>query len=161
MYRRDGTGRVSAVAKDFKDLTAGAAALGPDRALYLADATDIVRVEADGKATVVAKEFVAPFGLTVDARGTVYVVDAGTHSVYRVEKGGKKVRLAGSGKVGHKDAQGEEAEFSYPTGVVVDTQGNLYVKESGRQDNNPWMVIRKITPEGKVTTLAKIRRSGA
>jgi sugar lactone lactonase YvrE len=147
------------VARDFKNLTAGAAALGPDKALYLADATDIVRVKADGKRSVVAGGFVAPFGIAVDARGTVFVADTGTHSVYRIEKRGKKTRLAGSGKVGRKDARGEKAEFSHPTGIVVDARGNLYIKESGRQENSPWMHIRKLAPDGHVSTLARIRRS--
>jgi hypothetical protein len=51
-------------------LSAGAAALGPGKALYLADATDIVRVEADGTVTVVGKQFAAPFGVAADAGGT-------------------------------------------------------------------------------------------
>jgi sugar lactone lactonase YvrE len=160
VYRRDRHGRLSRVAADFKDLKAGAAALGPDRTLYLADATAIVRVGTDARPVVVADGFVAPFGVAVDGHGTVYVVDAGAHRVYRVEKPGKKVPVAGSGKAGHRDGQGLEAEFAHPSGIVLDAQGNLYVKESGRQENSPWMHIRKITPEGKVSTLVKIRRPG-
>lgn len=53
--------------------------------------------------------------------------------------------LAGS-TAGSADANGANAQFSGPSGVVVDPSGNLYVSDM----NNPR--IRKIT--GSVSTLA-------
>jgi sugar lactone lactonase YvrE len=49
---------------------------------------------------------------------------------------------------GFLDATGTAARFYYPTAITVDTHGTFYVADSG---NN---VIRKITPNGVVTTLA-------
>ena len=56
-----------------------------------------------------------------------------------------------AGKVGfggYIDAQGTEAEFQAPAGIAVGATGNIFVADQGNS------VIRKITPEGKVTTLA-------
>jgi sugar lactone lactonase YvrE len=57
--------------------------------------------------------------------------------------------LAGSiGGVGYADGVGEFAAFYYPQGVVKDHAGNLYVSDSYN------LVIRKITPQGVVSTFA-------
>lgn len=56
--------------------------------------------------------------------------------------------FAGYGIAGYVDAQGQLAEFSNPSQIVSDTASNLYVWDSGNAR------IRKITPDGTVTTLA-------
>jgi len=62
--------------------------------------------------------------------------------------------LAGSGSSGSTNATGTSASFNKPQGVVVDANGNVYVSEySGNK-------IRKITPEGVVTTFAGSSSSG-
>ena len=56
--------------------------------------------------------------------------------------------LAGTPRSGSTDGKGAIAGFRVPNGVAVDNAGNLYVADSG---NN---TIRKITPDGVVSTLA-------
>jgi sugar lactone lactonase YvrE len=61
--------------------------------------------------------------------------------------------LAGSGDSGYDnggyaDGTGAEARFNYPAGVAVDGKGNVYVGDSNNHR------IRKISPEGVVSTLA-------
>lgn len=56
--------------------------------------------------------------------------------------------FAGSGTQGKVDGQGNAASFSTITDITIDSQGNLYISDSG---NN---VIRKITPSGVVSTFA-------
>lgn len=62
--------------------------------------------------------------------------------------------FAGSGAQGYKDGSGKDASFYYPTGVAFDNGGNLIVSEEGNDD------IRKITPDGVVTTIAGNRIQG-
>ncbi|WP_229423800.1 NHL repeat-containing protein [Massilia frigida] len=54
-----------------------------------------------------------------------------------------------SGSAGWADGAAAQARFSDPFGLVIDRDGNVYVADAG--DNNR---IRKITPEGVVSTLA-------
>ena len=57
--------------------------------------------------------------------------------------------LAGTtGGPGYFDATGPAARFYYPEGIAVDGSGTIYVADSGNA------VIRRISPEGVVTTLA-------
>jgi sugar lactone lactonase YvrE len=57
--------------------------------------------------------------------------------------------LAGSGASGaYADGKGELSAFSQPSGMAVDGSGNVFVADLGNH------CIRKITPEGVVTTLA-------
>ena len=57
--------------------------------------------------------------------------------------------LAGSDTAGHHDdATGTAARFDHPSGVAVDSSGNVYVADFKNHR------IRKITSEGVVTTLA-------
>ena len=57
--------------------------------------------------------------------------------------------LAGdAGAEGTMDGAGANARFRTPRGIAIDRDGNLYVADAGN------FVIRKITPEGVVTTVA-------
>jgi hypothetical protein len=56
--------------------------------------------------------------------------------------------FAGYGIAGYVDGQGQLTEFYNPAQIVSDTASNLYVWDSGNSR------IRKITPDGTVTTFA-------
>ncbi len=96
-----------------------------------------------------AARFDYPIGLAVDSNGNVYVADSYNNTIRKVTPQGVVTTLAGvAGYYGTNDGTASEALFDYPKGVAVDSADNVYVADSG---NN---TIRKITPQGVVTTLA-------
>ncbi|MEW6561064.1 MAG: hypothetical protein AB1412_12830 [Pseudomonadota bacterium] len=102
---------------------------------------------ADGKGG--AARFNHPVGLGVNAQGVVYVADAYNSTVRRISASGVVSTLAGSpGSTGWRDGQGAQARFNTPVGLTLDAHGNVFVSE---YFNN---VIRRITPDGKVSTFA-------
>jgi len=88
-----------------------------------------------------------PAGLAADKAGNVYVADANNHAIRKISPSGEVATLAGNGVLGHRDGPGGEALFHYPTDVAVDDEGNVYVADTLNH------AIRKITPQGEVTTL--------
>ncbi len=62
-------------------------------------------------------------------------------------------RLAGLSLTGSTDGTGDAAQFAFPQAVAVDTAGNVYVADTSNH------TIRKITPEGAVSTLAGLAGS--
>lgn len=90
-----------------------------------------------------------PFGVAVDNSDNVYVSDTGNNTIRKITPDGVVTTLAGlAGHAGNADGSGSEARLSNPQGLAADGAGNIYVADTG---NN---LIRKITPAGKVTTLA-------
>jgi sugar lactone lactonase YvrE len=90
--------------------------------------------------------FTALAGVAVDDRGTVYVSDG--HAIRRISVDGLVTTLAGrASEWGDADGSGTAARFNSPQGLATDAAGNVYVADRDNQ------AIRKITPDGVVTTL--------
>lgn len=77
------------------------------------------------------------------------VADSG-NNVIRLIKNANVYTYSGMKAGGYLDGVREGAEFSSPSGLAADTKGNVYVADTGNQ------VIRMISKEGKVTTVAGV-----
>jgi sugar lactone lactonase YvrE len=100
---------------------------------------------ADGKGS--DARFNNPQGLALDGSGNIYVGDKDNDTIRKITPDGVVTTLAGSaGNSGSTDGVGDEARFSYPQDLALDGSGNIYVTSGN--------TIRKITPDGTVTTLA-------
>lgn len=136
--------------------------------IYVADTRNhkIRKITSDGEVSTLAgsikgfgddtgdkARFDSPVGIAVDAEGTLYVADAGNHRIRKITPDGTVSTLAGSTQ-GFEEGTGANAQFSSPHGVVVDTQGSIYVADT---DNH---IIRKITEDGMVSTLAGSTQGG-
>jgi secreted PhoX family phosphatase len=93
--------------------------------------------------------FFMPYAITVDSKGNMYVADRGNNAIRKVTPDGVVSTLAGKLLAeGHADGPGSEARFSSPRGITIDATGNLFVADYDS------CLIRRITPDGFVTTIA-------
>ncbi|RZJ26989.1 MAG: hypothetical protein EOO48_12555, partial [Flavobacterium sp.] len=100
---------------------------------------------ADGQGALAS--FNLPTVVTI-GNGILYVVDRSNNKIRKITEDGNVSTFAGTGAFGSADGAGNAATFFYPDGAVADSQGNLFVSD---QSNHK---IRKITPDGIVTTFA-------
>ncbi|HQZ76162.1 MAG TPA: hypothetical protein PLO70_16705, partial [Chitinophagaceae bacterium] len=94
--------------------------------------------------------FAASSGIAVDSKGNAFVTGQ-NNKVIKITAAGKAELFAGGGR-NRKDGLAKEIRFSSLAGIAIDSSDNLYVADGTR--------IRKITPEGFVTTIAGSEISG-
>ncbi|GAA4323296.1 hypothetical protein GCM10023149_24150 [Mucilaginibacter gynuensis] len=151
---------------DYKNWSVYGAVIDKNGVIYTADpgTMQIYKVLPDGTRTVLAGRyggfdgidgqgeeavFYHPFGIAIDDAGNVYVADWGIDQIRKITPAGYVTTVAGKGTgPGFKDGTVAQAQFNSVFDVAVDLAGNLYVTDSGN------CAIRKITPDGQVTTLA-------
>lgn len=168
----------------FGPVTFGDMAFSPNGTLFVSDCGNarIYRVSRAGVVSVFAgsgpggfdngfsgdggpalkAHFGCAYGLAFDARGNLYVADHLNNRVRRIDTAGIVTTVAGngtaSGGIGWvKRDQGRPATAASlygPVGVSFDAGGNMYI---GDRDHS---AVRRITPNGIITTVAGTGRAG-
>ena len=88
-----------------------------------------------------------PSALAHDRIGNFYIADQGNNRVRRISPDGVVVTIAGSGSPGYSGDGGQATSAQITANsLAVDIAGNLYIAGSA--------VVRKVTPEGTISTLA-------
>jgi trimeric autotransporter adhesin len=142
--------------------------------LYIAD-TDhfrIRKVALNGKSTTIAgngkfgfsgdggkatsAQLRQPIGVAADTVGNVYIADSKNHRIRKITPSGIITTVAGNGIGGYNGDGGQatSAQLSFPYGLAVDSADNLYIADT--QNNR----IRKVTPDGVITTVAGNGKEG-
>jgi uncharacterized protein (TIGR03437 family) len=134
---------------------------GPGGVVYIADSGNhmLRRVTVDGTISAVAgvgfqgytgdggpalsARLNLPRGCAVDSAGNIFIADAGNHAIRMVTADGAISTIAGNGTPGFSGDGGpaSQALLQTPYSVAVDTQGNVFVADTG---NNR---VRRLTPQ--------------
>lgn len=95
-------------------------------------------------------EMNVPAGLAFDAKGNLYIADRANHRVRRVDTKGTITTVAGNGTAGFSGDGGPatKASLNLPSGLVVDSKGNLYIAD--RSNNR----VRVVSSNGIIKTFA-------
>ena len=83
-----------------------------------------------------AARFTNPKNIAIDLQGVMYVTDSNpSNTIRKIDTTFKVSTLAGqNGSSGSSNGIGSNATFSGPTGIAIDSNGNIYVSELGNDD---------------------------
>jgi sugar lactone lactonase YvrE len=127
----------------------------PPGTLVVVAGTGEVDDAGDGGPAAQAK-FLLPWGMTLDAVGNLYIGDLFAARIRRIGPDGIITTFAGTGRSGFSGDGGPaaQARLGAPVGLTFDAAGNLYVGDAFNHR------IRKIAPDGVITTVAGSGASG-
>jgi hypothetical protein len=106
-------------------------------------------------------EFVSPETIITNKKGEIVFTDQRLHRVIKIANGrvstlaGNNVidpcsqNIAGRAQEGYQDGKALTALFNFPKGIAYDSKGNLFIADMNNH------CIRKLSPDGMVTTFAK------
>lgn len=105
----------------------------------------------DGGAATSA-ELNAPYAVALDTAGNIYIADTQNYRIRKITAStGVISTVAGNGIQGYSGDGGTatSAEFGYPSGLALDTAGNIYIVDNSNQR------VRKVTAStGVISTVA-------
>ncbi len=109
---------------------------------------------ADGAPT--EARFSGPAGILLAGDGSLLVADTGNHRLRRVFESGEVSTIAGAETAcddvgrplgGHRDGPAHEAQFRFPVGLAVSSDGTIYIGDAGNH------CVRRIGVSGEVSTV--------
>jgi sugar lactone lactonase YvrE len=103
--------------------------------------------------TGVAAQLASPVGIATDLQNNVYVAEW-VGRIRKIDSNAVVTTLAGSGATGYADGTGTAAVFNNPYDLTLDSSSNIYFVDFNNQR------IRRVTPQGVVTTLAGDGQTG-
>jgi YD repeat-containing protein len=121
----------------------------PDGIIHTVAGTGTAGYSGDGGPAINA-QLRQVIGLTRAPDGTLFLGDANNHRIRRVGTDGIITTVAGTGSPGSFGDGGpaRQAQLTFPYSAALDAQGNLYIADTGN------LVLRKVTPDGIITTVA-------
>lgn len=108
---------------------------------------------SDGGSSAV--KFREPYDVVPDNKGILYVTDRGNNRIRRINAEGSATTVAGSSTKGYQDGNGASVLLDSPSGMALGPDGHVYFADSGNH------CIRKMTPEGLVSTVTGTPESGS
>ena len=151
-------------------------AVGADGSLYIADTKNhcIRKVDRAGIISTVAgrtgrgryygdggpaseARLNEPYGVTVDADGSLYIADTLNHRIRKIDPDGIIATVAGDGvrRYGGDGGPAVKAGLNSPTAVAVGADGSLYIADMNNRR------LRKVDPDGVITTVAGTGGAGS
>jgi len=136
-------------------------------------ANRVIRVDGKGRYTTIAgngsaghtgdggpatkAELNRPTDIAFDSRGNLYIADYLNNAVRKVTPGGIITTFAGTGRAGMSGDGwlAPTVDLWEPTAVAVDRADNVYIAEEATYR------VRKVTPDGRLTTFAGTGRPGS
>jgi RHS repeat-associated protein len=146
-------------------------ALAADGTLYIAESQRVRRVATNGTISTVAGNgpnnlsgdggpaalagIGTPFGIASGPDGTIYISDLQNGRIRRIDPTGIISLFAGGGALGYSGDGGmaTAAGLANPAGLAVGSDGSVYVTANGAgYFGGNRGVVRRISPDGKITT---------
>lgn len=138
--------------------------LAPDGSVFVADHENhaIRKISPDGTLVTIAgrpdqpglvdgnlatARFKRPYGVRLDKAGVLWICDTENGVIRKLSTDGQVTTFAGS-TPGYADGKLRDAKFYMPSYLNFDESGNIFIADKHNY------CIRKITPDGMVTTFA-------
>lgn len=121
--------------------------------LYVADVFAVRKISG-GIISTINNITTSPCAVAVDSIGNLFVGSSNSYIVQKVDASGAVTTFAGTGKQwqfgsGVSNRPATSIALNAPCALAVDNQNNLYIGDYNGPD-----LIRKVTPDGTLTTIA-------